>query len=294
MRLLPTWRLYVQALETNNPTPVQELDPRIIQVSIEVNGKIRKYQLLNMVITGMKYANENQDECEISISNLDKETRDQILTETTPFNLNKTPKTVAVYAGRQSYGTTLIYVGEITASSVSQPPDITITLKCLTKNFQKGNIVSRNEGPTISLSKLSAGIASDIGADLNFQADDFTITNYIFSGAALKQIGQLNSLGKINAYVDNNVLVVKNSNAPLPARTRTLDLNTGMIGIPEFTEEGIRVKYLLDNISVLGGALNITSVIYPAINGVYVIYKLGFEIATRETPFYYIAEAKRI
>ncbi len=66
-----------------------------------------------------------------------------------------------------------------------------------------------------------------------------------------------------------------------------------MIGIPEFTEQGIKVKMLLDNQTKLGGGLRITSSIYPAVNGDYVIYKLGFDIATRDTPFYYIAEAAR-
>jgi hypothetical protein len=66
-----------------------------------------------------------------------------------------------------------------------------------------------------------------------------------------------------------------------------------MVGIPEITEQGIKVKYLLDNVSRLGGGLRISSDIYPAVNGLYIIYKLGFEISNRDTPFYYIAEAAR-
>ena len=54
-----------------------------------------------------------------------------------------------------------------------------------------------------------------------------------------------------------------------------------------------KVKMLLDNQTRLGGGLRITSNIYPAVNGEYVIYKLGFQISSRDTPFYYIAEAAR-
>ncbi len=66
-----------------------------------------------------------------------------------------------------------------------------------------------------------------------------------------------------------------------------------MIGIPEFTEQGIKVKFLLDNRTTLGGGIQIESKIYPATNGNYVIYKLGFEITNRDKPFYWIAEATR-
>ena len=66
-----------------------------------------------------------------------------------------------------------------------------------------------------------------------------------------------------------------------------------MIGIPEFTEQGVKVKFLVDNQTKLGGGIEIRSVQYPATNGQYSIYKLGFQIASREQPFYYIAEAAR-
>ena len=79
-----------------------------------------------------------------------------------------------------------------------------------------------------------------------------------------------------------------------PEGRQKLNLDSGMIGIPELNEEGVKVTFLLDNLTTLGSALEITSELYPAANGNYTIYKLGFNIASRDTPFYYVAEAKRI
>jgi len=100
-------------------------------------------------------------------------------------------------------------------------------------------------------------------------------------------------MGRVNAYVDDKELVVKEFNAPLEKRTRIVNIDTGMVGIPEFTEQGIKVKMLFDNQTVLGGALEVTSRLNPAVNGTYTVFKLGFELASRDTPFYYIAEATR-
>lgn len=271
-----------------------ELDPRIVKVSIEVDGELKVYEGLDINIMGMKYANSNQNECEVKITNLDRITRNYILTETSPFNKNQSPKKVIVEAGRVSYGTVRIFEGDIVASIPSQPPDIALTLKALTGNRAKGFIVARTQAQQAKLSIIAKQVADDLGVSLNFQATDKQIANYSFNGGMLKQIDKLGEAGAVDAYQDNTELVVKDYNVPLKNKMRILDLDTGMIGIPEVTEQGVKVKFLLDNQTVVGSRLQITSKIYEAVNGIYVIYKLGFEIASRETPFYFVADCKRL
>lgn len=281
-------------LPTPIPTPMPNLDDRIVKLNIEVNGVIKTYSSpLNIIANGTKYGNALQNEAEITLSNLDRSTQDYIVTETSPYNLNKTAKTISVEAGRVSYGTSIIYRGNIVSVTVTQPPDIGIIMKCLTGNFAKGNVISRNQPGTTTFKQASAAVAQDLNLQLNFQATDKNISNYAYSGGALQQVQVLNGLGNYNAFIDNDVLIVKDAFIPLNGTNRILSAETGMIGIPEFTEQGIKVKMLLDNQTTLGSQLTINSVQYPAANGQYVIYKLGFEIASRDIPFYYIAEAAR-
>lgn len=273
----------------------RQIDPRIVKVTLEVNGQLKTYASpLFITANGMKYANALQNECDVVLNNLDRETQDYILTETSPYNLNRTPKTIRVEAGRQSYGTSLIYQGNIVTSSVTQPPDVGVTLKCLTGNFIKGNVITRNQPGSASLNQISQQINQDLGTILNFSATNKNIANYAFAGSALNQVAALNAMGGISAYVDDGVLVVKNLYDPRPGPLKIISASTGMIGIPEFTEQGLKVKFLIDNQTTLGGLARVISQQYPAANGDYVIYKLGFQISTRETPFYYIAEMLRI
>ncbi len=272
----------------------QSLDPRIVRVSIEVNGRTKTYSSpMNIRATGTKYGNALQNDCTVTLMNLDRATQDFILTETSPYILNRTPKTVTLEAGRESYGTAVIYRGNVIKSIVSQPPDIGVTLTCLTGNFLKGNIITRNQAGTATLEAISRGISQDTATILNFQATNKNVANYSFGGGALNQVELLNSMGGINAFIDDDVLIVKNAFIPLTGITRVLNAESGMIGIPEFTEQGIKVKMLVDNQTKLGAGLRIQSVQYPAANGEYVIYKLGFDIASRDVPFYFIAEAAR-
>jgi hypothetical protein len=192
-----------------------------------------------------------------------------------------------------STGTARMFTGEIISSSPTQPPDIGLRLKAQTGAFQKGNLVGRSGMAKEKLSAISKRVADDIGATLEFEATDKFIANYSFSGATLTQISAVGEAGKVDAFQDDDVLVVKDAGKPRKNRTKIINSNTGMIGIPEVTERGVKVQFLFDLDTDIGGAIDLTSELNPSLNGNYTIYKLGFELANRDTPWYYTAEASR-
>lgn len=269
------------------------LDPRIVRIGIEVNGELRTYDGLWLSATGTKFANPLQNECEVKIANLAQDVRDYLLTETSPFNANKTPKRIILDAGRQSTGVFRLFEGDITECSPSQAPDVTLTIKAKTGQFSKGKIIAKSQAAQTKLSRIAQDVADSLSLSLVFEAQDKSIANYSFTGAALKQVEKLSEAGNVNAYVDDKLLVVKDYNVPLKQVTHTLSAESGMIGLPETTEQGVKVKYLLDPKTQLGGELIVDSKINKAVSGPYVIYKLGFEITSRDVPFYWIAECKR-
>ena len=271
-----------------------DIDSRLLRVGIEVSGQMRFYDQLAITAQGTKFQSPNQGECTVTITNLEKSVRDFILTETSPFNLNPSAKRITVEAGRQSTGLNLVYSGNIFRSTVSQPPDQTISIRCLTGQFMKGQVAATSFPGTVPLSRISAQVAQDIGARLDFQATDKQIANYSFTGSKLKQVDKLAEAGGINAFVDNDTLVVKDNMVPLTGRLRVLSANSGLIGIPEPTEQGIKVTMLYDNQTVIGGAIELTSRQYPNLDGLYVVYKLSYHLTNRDTPFYLIAEANRM
>ena len=271
-----------------------QIDPRLVRVTIMINGVSKVYENVFISAVGVKYANPLQDEAEVTIYNLDRTTQDYILTETSPYNTDRSPKTVIVEAGRQSYGTTVIYTGNIIYSSVTQPPDVGVVLYCLTSNVLKANIISRFQPGIVTVSEIAAAVAQDAGVFLSFQGTDKNVSNYSYAGSTLQQLEVLAAMGAYNVFIDGDTLYVKNQGDPLNGTLRNLSASTGMIGIPQFTERGVRVKFFVDNKTVIGGGVNLVSEIYPSVNGVYVIYQLAFQITNRLTPFYYIADCFRI
>jgi hypothetical protein len=249
---------------------------------------------MSIVANGTKFADVTQNECTLSIANLSRNLRNALATNLTPADYNNKRKSMQVWAGRASTGLFLRYQGDIVSGVPSQPPDIVMTFRSKTMYWYKQDVLAQSYAvANVPMSQIASDVAKSMNLQLNFQATDRQIANYSYSGDAAGQVNKLGDLGGMDAYVDDNTLVCKNKGVTLKNTSFTLSETTGMIGQPELTEWGIRVKCLLTPGVQLGGTLVLNSVQNPSLNGSYTIYKTGFEIATRDIPFYDVIEATR-
>lgn len=264
-------------------------DPRIIQVGVTYNGGTTTFQDLNIQASGRKYSTAIMNECEVLISNLTNQQKHDILTLTSPNQQRELiPVRLTLDVGRQSYGTFRLFEGDVIASGSTQPPDIGILLKSLTNSYFLAQVAGYTQAPMTLLSQISQQVADDNGVTLDFQATDKQINNFNFSGAPAKLVNKLNEMGGVNAFIDNTTLVVVNVGTPRRGATRIISSDTGMVGVPEVTFQGVRVKMMIDNSIKLYGQVQVISEINPAANGNYIVGRIDFEVATREQPFWYI------
>lgn len=272
-------------------------DDRLLRVSIELNGQVRTYENLAITCTGSKVASITQNNTQITIANLDKPTRDLLLSEGTPFRRvsrregEQRPR-ITIEAGRVSYGYSIVFMGEITTTSISQPPDLILTINALTGHAQKNTIISSQVPVMSTVSEIASQAASALGFGLEFEATDKSISNYSYNGSAEGQLRDINDTANLDVFIDDDVLVVKDRGAARGNVRRFLSQDTGMIGQVESIEFGIKVKFLFDPQTQIGSELEIESIIKPASNGTYSIFRLSFDLANRDTPFYLIAEAR--
>jgi hypothetical protein len=246
-----------------------------------------------IVANGSKFVDVTQNECSLQIANLSRDLRNALATNLTPFDYNQQRKSMQVWAGRVSTGLFLRYVGDIITAVPTQPPDIVMNIRSKTMQFFKNDIVAQSYAVTAPISQIVSDTAKSLGVSLRFEATDRNISNYAYSGSATGQLERLRNLGPIDAYVDDNTLVCKDKGVSLLNTSISLSPTTGMIGQPELTEYGIRVKCLLSPGVALGGTLILNSIQNPSLNGNYTIYRTGFEIATRDVAFYDVIEATR-
>ena len=266
------------------------IDARLLRVGIELDKVIRFFEGLDIKCTGSKTNNSTQNEFNISISNLNRETRAYILTNNNILNRRLQNKKVTVEVGRESTGLTKIYEGSIRMVTISQPPDITLTLKTYTGDSFKNKLESSTNSANTNLSQICKKLAQSLKLNLIFQAKDKKIANYNFAGAALEQVSKIEELGDIDITIDDDNVIVKNENVALNGLIRNINARNGMIGIPDITERGIRVKILFDNKVQIGTLVVIQSELNPAANGEYVVYKINYDLANRQNQFYITLE----
>lgn len=264
-------------------------DLRRIRFGIEISGRINWYEGLRVRAGGTKFANAQQNECTLTVSGLSMSTRDHLLTETSPFNSNRTPKRLILEVGRVSTALFRIFIGDIVSAEPSAPPDVDVIIKAKTQSAQAGNVVAIASGPISKLSAISQRVADEIGLGLDFQALDKNISNFSYTGAALKMVNLLQDSGGVRAFIDDETLIVKNYGSALSGRIRILGADTGMVGIPKATEKGLDVTFLIDSESLLGGMIRLDSKMNKSLNGDYVIDQLKFDVASHEDPFFYSA-----
>ena len=267
---------------------------RRIRIGIEVNGNLHLYEGMKIAANGTKFANPLQNEATVVISGLNAETRNFLLTETSPFAKKKTAARMTIEVGRANGDLVLLYTGDIVSAEIGLPPELEMTIKAKTNNANSAKVVVTHGRERVKLSQLSREVANNNGLTLNFQAQDKDIGNYSFSGTPAKQIQDLQRAGGVSAFVDDSELVVKDRAKALTNRRRILNERSGMIGLPRADEKGVEVTYLIDGESLLGGQLTIESKLNPSLNGDYVIDELKFDARTHSDEFFYVAKCKRL
>lgn len=261
-------------------------DNRILRLGLEINGQLKVYEGAAITAKIVKNTDPKQNSCEVSIANLDVDNIDYLVTETSPWNPSAKPKVLTVEAGRQSTGTAMLFTGDITSATPTMPPDRILTMKAKTQESAKYKYAGRQSAKTVQLSELSRLVASDYGLRLKFEAKDKTISNYLFNGPLAKQVQKLALVGDIDAYIDDDTLVVKDFGKALKGRALLVSAETNMIGAPSLDEKGVKVRIMFDPTVVLGQQIEIKSNVNKAANGQYVVYAMTISLASRAQDWY--------
>jgi hypothetical protein len=267
---------------------------RVIRIGLEIDGQLRWYDGLRIKATGTKFAGDIQAEASVTISGLTIETRNLLLTETSPFNYYQTPRKIYIDAGREGGAVFRIFEGDIVSSEPGGAPDLDVTLKAQTVHAYAQQAITTAYGSRVELQSIAADVAESMGLALRYEADSKLISRYSYMGNKRDQVRALAQSGGVSVFVDGGDLVVKNRDSYRAGEMRILTANSGMVGLPQPTAVGCDATFTIDGVALIGGALEIKSEYYQAANGVYLIEQLKFDIETHGDRFFYSATCRRL
>lgn len=264
---------------------------RVCFVEIETieNGKKELKRLDVLAIKGKvsRQAGNATATAKISIANLTQSDLTYLTTYTSPYVKPKTTKIINVYAGYQNTGWGKIFSGDIITAIPDGKPDTWLNIDAKSLYYQ--NRIPLSYGVSnITTQELGKSISETLGLDFDWQATSKkTIDLFHFTGSKAQLIKEFNKLDNIQMYEDNGKLKVVDNIVKRPQNTaKIISKDTGMIGVPEPDQFGVKVKTLLDPSLFCGDWFKLQSLVLPGLNGLYWIYSLDFSFSSRETEFY--------
>ena len=270
------------------------MDKRICYVQIQTpsgNKEIRNIAIKGRITRKMSQTGST---AKISIANLSREDVEYLTTYTSPYVDQSKKKRINVFAGYESTGVGMIFSGDIYSALPEGLPDTWLNIEAKTEYFNQQNII------TLSQSKINTkGIAQIVANQLDLaliwrsKSEKF-IDAFNFTGAKTKLLNRLNQLDNFTAFVDNGSLLVIDINEQPPQTSTTkqkgfiklINAESGMIGIPQPDEHGVKIKVLLDPAVNLGDWFKLGSKRLPIVNGFYQVYEMTYDFATREPQYY--------
>lgn len=279
------------------------MDPRLLRARFyfdEGNDTVEYGEDYEISFSCSKNVFSYQNMGRIEIRNVRASVRSELLSQFNQFT-QRTMKTpflpVDVMAGRRSYGPSLVYAGNVIKCSLLPPPDIGLVIEVATNQLDKTKWVTYWPQRPISYGNLCKWAATTLGL-----TPEIHITDAIFNAPVQNFLGgnqcvleaipvyiQRYYPDQVVAFVDSGSLVVKMINEVVPS-LGTVELGYGtplpFIGIPEWTEFGVKGKVLFTPNLRLGCAVKANSIMNPTINGDYVVGKIDYELTSRQTPFY--------
>ena len=267
-----------------------------IEIEAEDKGEKKLKRLDGLAIKGRVNRKEGNSfsEATLSVANLTKSDIEYLTTYTTPYINPKVKKKVNIYAGYENTGWGRIFSGDIIEALPDGMPDTWLNIKAKSLYYNNRTPISYGVNNTSSR-EIAQSIAKELSLPFEWQAtSEKNIGNFNYTGSKAGLIKEFNKLEDVILYEDNGILKAVDKIQKRPENSaKLISKDTGMIGIPQPDELGIKVKCLLDSSLNCSQQIQVKSVKLPIVNGFYSIYELNFDFASREQSFYCDISAKR-
>ena len=149
-------------------------------------------------------------------------------------------------------------------------------------------------GNNIKLSFLTKRIAEILGLSYGYYGDkDPTLSTMSYNGALSGLVERLDSIPGYSAVVDLGMLTVAPIDGVGDDKLAPILVNqdTGMIGSPQATNDGVSVTVLARGDIKVGSRITTESIMSPSTNGTWKVISIKFDLSNRDDPFYFYCQA---
>lgn len=187
---------------------------------------------------------------------------------------------ITVSAGSDEESLSVIYKGEITSAyaDFNQSPDVCFKIEAMT-----GYYPQQISDPPLSIngeagaSEIVQQLAKKVGYAFESGGDVGSLKNAIFHGSPIKKASDIADQVGADLLVDDDTLILQPRGQARQGSAVFLSKDTGLIGYPTFSSNGISCSCFFNNNLQHWGQVEIDSIV-PKASGTWFITKLSHKL----------------
>lgn len=247
------------------------------QDTVKVNG-------LRAHVTVLKNGFPAMNSAEMRIYGLTEDIMNQLTTLGSPRPMAR-DNTVTVYAGDNQNGLSVVYQGTVQDAwqNFDSQPDTFLEVQSFTSTF-----IATKAATPISVSgsadvaTMFASLAQQAGRAFENSGVQVTLSNPYFSGTALQQAHDLARAANIEFHDDGTTFAIWPKNSTRGGVIPLISPASGLVGYPQYTSQGIRLRTIYNPNIKFGGKIKLESGIKAAC-GIWYVGKVSYNLAARIT-----------
>lgn len=188
---------------------------------------------------------------------------------------------ISIFAGDVGGSLSLVFAGDITSAfaDFNSSPDVCMQIDSDTGTYpqQIAKPVLTTDG-IAEVDKLFAGFAADCGYDYVNEGVTGSVKNVWLPGSPVDKATRLAKQINANILLDDDAMIISNTGQARSGNAIKLSKDTGLIGYPTFTQEGISLRCLY-NPELAQNKLVVVDSIVPRASGTWRIKKLEHKLS---------------
>lgn len=222
-----------------------------------------------------KPGGNDKPKCSIEITGLDIKKMEQ-LTTLAFLPLTTKKNVVSVLAGEQGQALNLVFKGEIASSfaNFENAPDVVFQIEAITGSYPDQIAASPVAiNGQVSIDALFGQFAVEAGYVLQNDGVTGSVANTIINGSPIEKLHKLAKQVGCELIIDDGTVIIFPNGGKRSGNTPLVTKDTGLIGYPTFTNDGVQFKSLYSPAFRLGGLVQLQSIV-PKATGIWKITKL--------------------
>lgn len=231
-----------------------------------------------------KQGGDAKNKCNVTIKNIKRETVEQLAT--LAFKRLETYKNVLqVFAGNRGANLPVIFIGEINSAVPyidDHSGELELRIEALSGYYP--NLIPTaptSVQGTVTIDKLMTQFAAEAGYQYENRGITGSVANCVFIGSPITKAQTLARQADIDLLIDDGKMIIQPLQAPKEGEAPLLNKDTGLLGYPSFSNEGIACKSVFNENFKVGGYFKLESIL-PYASGEWQIVKIEHKLSAYE------------